>query len=193
MVGLRTLGVKTVSGPDKGTSWVRQRPWCSSMLGGLDGQNRLSGKSSEGGVTGERVWEVIRWLDQIRPQQPPLVTCTLSELGDHKRILHRWGSCSDSHFIMNSGCFGKNHWKRPWCWERLKVGGEGDNWGWDGWMALPTQWTWVWVNSGSWWSTGKPGVLQSMGLKRVGHNWLNWTKLKVLINKEEASVGKWGN
>ena len=50
---------------------------------------------------------------------------------------------------------------RPWCWERLKVGGEGDDREWDGWMASPTQWTWVWVNSGSWWWTGRPGVLQS--------------------------------
>ena len=69
------------------------------------------------------------------------------------------------------------HWKRPWCWERLKVGGEGDNRGWDGWLVPPIWWTWVWVSSGSWWWTGKPGVLQSMGSQRVGHNWvteLNW-------------------
>ena len=69
------------------------------------------------------------------------------------------------------------HWKRPWCWERLKVGGEGDNKGWDNWMASPTQWIWVWVNTGSWWWTGKPGVLQSLGSQRVGHDWeteLNW-------------------
>ena len=58
---------------------------------------------------------------------------------------------------------------RPWCWERLKAGGEGDNRGWDGWMASLTQWTWVWANSGRWWRTEKPGVLQSMGLLRVGH------------------------
>ena len=58
-------------------------------------------------------------------------------------------------------------WKRPWCWERLKVGGEGDDRRWDGWMVSPTQWTWVWVSFGSWWWTGKPGVLQSMGLQRV--------------------------
>ena len=51
------------------------------------------------------------------------------------------------------------HWKQPWCWERLKAGGEGEDRGWDGWMALPTQWTWVWVNSGRWWRTGKPGAL----------------------------------
>ena len=61
--------------------------------------------------------------------------------------------------------------KRPWSWERLKVGGEGDDRGWDGWMASLTQRTWVWVNSGSWWWTGRPGVLQSMGSQRVGHNW----------------------
>ena len=65
-----------------------------------------------------------------------------------------------------------NSWKRPWCWERLKVGGERDNRGWDGWMASPTQWTWVWVSSGSWWGTGRPGVLQSMGSQRVGHDWV---------------------
>ena len=71
-------------------------------------------------------------------------------------------------------------WKRPWCWERLKAG-EGDNRGWDGWMASPTRWTWVWASSGSWWWTGKPGVLQSMGSQRVGHDWateLNWTDSK---------------
>ena len=69
------------------------------------------------------------------------------------------------------------HWKRLWYRERLKVGGEGDDRGWDGWMASPTWWTWVWVNSRSWWWTGRPGVLQSMGVQRIRHNWaaeLNW-------------------
>ena len=61
--------------------------------------------------------------------------------------------------------------KKTWCWERLKAGGEGDNRGWDGWMASLTRWTWVWVNSGSWWWTGRPGVLQSMGTQKVGYNW----------------------
>ena len=63
-------------------------------------------------------------------------------------------------------------------WERLKAGGEGDDRGWDGWMASPTRWTWVWVNSRSWWWTGRPGMLQSTGLQRGGHDWateLNWT------------------
>ena len=62
-------------------------------------------------------------------------------------------------------CEELTHLKRPWCWERLKVGGEGDDRGWDGWMASPTQWTWVWENSGSWWWTGRPGVLQATGLQ----------------------------
>ena len=64
-------------------------------------------------------------------------------------------------------CEERTHLKRPWCWERLQAGGEGYDRGWDGWMASPTQRTWVWVNSRSWLWTGKPGVLQPMGLQRV--------------------------
>ena len=60
--------------------------------------------------------------------------------------------------------------KRPWFWETLRAGGEGDDRGWDGWMASATQWTWVWANSRRWWRTGKCGVLQSMGSERVGHS-----------------------
>ena len=78
---------------------------------------------------------------------------------------------------LASSCEEMTHWKRPWYWERLKAGGEGDDRGWDCWMASLTQWTWVWVNSGSWWWTRRPGVLQYMGSQRVGHNWvteLNW-------------------
>ena len=82
--------------------------------------------------------------------------------------------------LQNFGhwCEELTHLKRPWCWERLRAGGEGDGRGWDGWMASPTQWTWVCVNSGSWWWTGRLCVLQSMGSQRVGHDWvteLNWT------------------
>ena len=84
-----------------------------------------------------------------------------------------WGL--DTHKILNYYLL--THWKRPWCWERLKAGGEEDKRGWDGWMASLTQWTWVWVDSGSWWWTGKPGVLWFTGLK----SWTrlsDWTKLK---------------
>ena len=68
---------------------------------------------------------------------------------------------------------------KDWCWEGLGAGGEGDHRGWDGWMASLTRWTWVWVNSGSGWWTGRPGVLRFMGSQRVRHDWvteLNWTE-----------------
>ena len=68
-------------------------------------------------------------------------------------------------------CEELTHWKRPWCWEKLKAGGEGDDRGWDGWMASLTRWTWVWVSSRSWWWTGKPGKPQSMGSQTVGQGW----------------------
>ena len=61
--------------------------------------------------------------------------------------------------------------KKPWCWERLRAGGGGDDRGWDDWMMSSTQWTWVWPNSGRQWRIGKPGVLQSMGSQRVGQYW----------------------
>ena len=61
--------------------------------------------------------------------------------------------------------------ENTWCWESLKAGGEEHDRGWDIWMASLTQWTWVWVSSGSWWWTRRPGVLQSMGSQRVRHNW----------------------
>ena len=68
----------------------------------------------------------------------------------------------------------------------LKAGGEGDDKGWDGLMASPTQWTWIWVDSRSWWWTGKPGLLWFIGSQRVGHDWateLNWTDVRKLRSK----------
>ena len=72
----------------------------------------------------------------------------------------------------------------------IGAGGEGDDRGWDGWMASLTRWTWVWVNSGSWWWTGRSGVLRFMGSQRVGHDWvteLNWMDRGVFPG---GSVGK---
>ena len=86
-------------------------------------------------------------------------------------------SWSLSSSTLATWCEELTHWKRPWCWEGLGAG-EADNRGRDGWMASPTQWAWVWVNSGSWWWTGRPGMLQSMGLQRVDTTeQLNWTEL----------------
>ena len=84
----------------------------------------------------------------------------------------------------------RTDWKRPWCWERLKAGGKGDDRGWNGWMASPLQWTWVWVNSGSWWWTGRPGVLQSMGSQRVGHDWAAWTELLYVLELQDLGQKK---
>ena len=82
---------------------------------------------------------------------------------------------------LATSCEELTHRKRLWCWEGLGAGEEGDDRGWEGWMASLTQWTWVWVNSRSWWWTGRPGVLRFTGSQRVGHDWateLNWTEYK---------------
>ena len=93
--------------------------------------------------------------------------------------------CKDWCWSWNSNtlttwCEELTHWKRPWGWEKLKAGGERDDRGWDGWMASLIRWTWVWASSGSWWWTGKPGVLQPMGLQRVRHDWM--TELICFLN-----------
>ena len=85
-----------------------------------------------------------------------------------------------SSSTLATSCEELTHWKRPWCWEGLGTGGEGDDPGWDGWMASLSRWTWVWVNSGRWLWTGRPGVLWFMGSQRVRLDWvteLNWTEL----------------
>ena len=93
-------------------------------------------------------------------------------------------------------CKELTHWKTPRCWERLKVGEEGHNKGWDGWMASPTRWIWVWASSGSWWWTGRPRVLQSMGSPRVGQDWTTTDMVDdfpaVLNIKTEQCKRLWG-
>ena len=88
--------------------------------------------------------------------------------------------------ILATSCKELTHWKRPWCWEGLGAGGEGDDRGWDGWMASPTRWAWVWVNSGSLRWTGRPGTLRFMGSQRVRHDWateLNWVFHNMSLGK----------
>ena len=104
-------------------------------------------------------------------------------------LLKEWCKSWNSSTLATS-CEELTHWKRLWCWEGLGAGGEVDNRGWDGWMASRTQWTWVWVNSGSWWWTGRPGVLRFMGSQRVGRDWateLNWTEHSILIKEKRVS------
>ena len=96
-----------------------------------------------------------------------------SALGVHWKDWY-WSRNSST---LATSCEELTHWKRPWCWEGLGTEGKGDDIVWDGWMASPTHRTWVWVNSGRWWWTGRPGVLRFMGSQRVRQDWvteLNW-------------------
>ena len=96
-----------------------------------------------------------------------------SVLGDHSWIFFWKDWCwSWSSSILATGSKEPTHWKRPWSWERLMARGEGDDRGWDGWMASPTQWTRVWASFESWWWTRKPGMLQSMGIAS-SRTWLS--------------------
>ena len=92
--------------------------------------------------------------------------------------LEGWCWSWNSNTLATS-CEELTYWKRPWCWEGLEAGGEGDDRGWYCWMASLTWWAWVWVNSGSWWWTGRPRMLQFMGSQRVGHNWVTELNLTV--------------
>ena len=121
---------------------------------------------------------------------PNSLSTRRSVLGVHwKDWCWTWNSST-----LATWCEELTHLKRPWCWERLRATGEGDDRRWDGWMASPTQCIWVWVDSGSWWWTGRPGVLRFMGSKRVGRDWAtelnctlsitkkgNWQKMAVFI------------
>ena len=94
---------------------------------------------------------------------------------------------------LTTWCKELTHWKRPWCWERLKAR-EGEDRGWDGWMASLTCWTWVWASSRSWWWTGRPGLLQSIWLQRVRYDWvteLNPLSTYKLQNGVHISSLKW--
>ena len=105
------------------------------------------------------------WTAKISNQSHPK--------GDQSWVFIGWTDVeAETPNTLATWCEELTHLKRPWCWERLKAGGEVDDRGWDGWMASLTQWTWVWVNSGSWWWTGRPGVLQSMVSQRVRHDWV---------------------
>ena len=106
------------------------------------------------------------------------IICISDCISWRKSVLDvHWKDWCWSSNTLTTCCEGLIHWKRPWCWERLKTGGEGDNRGWDGSVASPTRWTWIWASSRSWWWTRRPGMLRFIVLQRVGHDWateLNW-------------------
>ena len=102
-----------------------------------------------------------------------------------------WSSNSNT---LATWCEELTHWKRPWCWERLKAG-DGGNRGWDGWMASLTRWTWAWASSRSWWWTGKAGVRQSKGCKESDPTQrLNWLKRPTSIHPSmgDSPTALWG-
>ena len=118
---------------------------------------------------GEDSWESLGL--QGNPTSP---SERRSVLGVHRKD---WCWSWNSNTLA-TWCKELTHLKRPWFWERLRAGGEGDDRGWDGWMASLTQWTWVWVDSGSWWCTGRPGVLRFMVSQRVRHDWATELELE---------------
>ena len=122
---------------------------------------------------GEDSWESLGL--QGDPTSP---FCLRSALGFLWKWCWSWNSST-----LDISCEELTHWKRPWCWEGLEAG-EGDNRAWDGWMVSLTRWTWVWVNSGSWWWTGRPGVLRFMGSWRVGHDWATELNRSLIIQDE---------
>ena len=131
-------------------------------------------------VVGEDSWE------SLELQGDP----TNQSKGDQSWVfIGRTDAEAKLQFLATS-CEELTHWERAWCWEGLVAGGEGDDRVWDGWMASATRWTWVWVNSGSWRWTARPGMLHCMGWQRVRHDWvseLNWTDLKYSLHLNENS------
>ena len=129
---------------------------------------------------GEDSWESLRL--QGDPTSPFWRTSALGFLW--KEWYLSWNSST-----LATSCEELTHWKRLWCWEGLGAGGEGDDGGWDGWMASLTRWMWVWVNSGSLWWTGRPGMLRFMDHKQSDTTeWLNWTERPFLQIQSHTEV-----
>ena len=119
-------------------------------------------------------------LDYFSLPLPRVSVVTLSKSASFNkdgvlRMAKDWYWSWNSNTLATS-CEELTHWKRLWFWEGLGAGGEGDDRGWDGWMASQTRWTWVWVNSGSWWWTGRPGGLRFTG-SQSRTRLSDWTEL----------------
>ena len=105
----------------------------------------------------------VHWTAQIKPvdlkgNQPWIV-------------IGRTDAEAETPVFWSSDANNRFHWKSPWCWERVRTEGKEDIRGWDGWMASLKQWTWTWANFSRWRGTGKPGLLLSIALQRLGNDW----------------------
>ena len=123
-------------------------------------------KSEHRRIDAFELW-CCRWLLRVPWTAGTSNQSILKEISPGYSLERSWNSNT-----LATWCEELTYLKRPWFWERLRTGGEGDDKGWDGWMASPTRWTWVWVDSGSWWWTGRPGMLWFTGLQRVRHDWV---------------------
>ena len=94
-------------------------------------------------------------------------------------------------YTLATWCKEPTHWKKSWCWERLRAEGEVGDRGWDGWMASLNQQTWVWANSGRWWRTEEPGVLQSMGLQRIRHDLVIEQQQQLTSEATHQGIKRW--
>ena len=135
--------------------------------------------------TGYYLWETGK--EALGPCSS--VTCVCSDWSLPRGCKIFWISLTKFQYLA-TWCEESTHWKRPRCWERLRAVREGGKRGWDGWMASPTQWTRVGENSGRWWRTGKPGMLQSMELQTVGHDWATEQQSK-FQHKCVGFLGHW--
>ena len=124
-----------------------------------------------------RCWRKLLWVPWRARRSNQSILKEISPEYSLEGLMPSWNSST-----LATWCEELTHWKRPWCWERLKAGGEGEGRWWDGGMASRTQWTWVLASSGRWWRTGKPSVQQFLGSQRVGHD-RDWTARSLLARK----------
>ena len=163
---------KDLSQEEKGTTEDEMVGWHCW----LDGQEFEQGPgvgNGQGSLVCCNPWGCRRighdWASELNWNDTSIIKCKREIINICPCLLRRYFMvCTNT---LATSCKDLTHWKRPWCWEGLGAGGEGDNRGWDGWMSSQTRWTWVWVNTGGWWWTGRPGVLRFMGWQRVRHDW----------------------
>ena len=134
-------------------------------------------------------WTVCCWRRRLSPLDWKEIQPAYPKENQSRIFIARTYAEAEAPILLATWCKEPMHWKRPWCWERLKTGGEGDDRGQDGWMASLTRWTWVWTSSRKRWRTGRPGVLQSTGLQRVRHDWATEQQLQEIFPIQGLNPG----